>query len=424
MAKQLLPHTAISTWSGFLYQGRVALYHVLKLLNEKNEPQLNELYVQIDSIEDFSIITYNDNAEVTPITIHQVKAIKSELYSTYKEDFKKLETKKIKLGNLNVNAFFHLAVKNEQTKDEIKARHPQIEIYCYEDNEEFCPLNEIDSKIRNQLTLALVKYNIIGHDNVRTIEILYDVLEKIVSDKVVHIHSLNHGGIKIGIAAYENPIPLSVFLNVIREDISANIQNESYFERKIRANLNRYYQEYCFESDSIGIEPSVKDKMDHYLYYFNALSSKEFKSFLQNIRPHKKIHFKNLQEYTDGSLHEDEIKDAFLVILSELKESNNNHGVGWKCDNKKNYFPTTITLSNNLQNKKRISERILNVALSNMIDVPFNSDYLVTTECNVESIQLLANKISDVSEPDSDKIINWKKLALIDLETAKIKLNG
>jgi len=28
------PHSAISTWSGFVYQGKVALYHCLKLINE------------------------------------------------------------------------------------------------------------------------------------------------------------------------------------------------------------------------------------------------------------------------------------------------------------------------------------------------------------------------------------------------------
>ena len=43
MAAQVLPHTAIPTWSGFIYQGRIGLYHVLKELNSKQEYEINKL---------------------------------------------------------------------------------------------------------------------------------------------------------------------------------------------------------------------------------------------------------------------------------------------------------------------------------------------------------------------------------------------
>jgi hypothetical protein len=424
MAQQLLPHTAAATWSGFIYQGRVGLYHVMKLLNEKNSPELDGLYLQIDSIEDFSIIEYDNNGKVVPITMHQVKAVKSSLYSTYKEDFEQLENKKTATENGNVQAFFHLSVQNEQTKAQIGALHPQISIYCYENDEEFCPLNGIDNKIKNQLALVLQKYHIVGHDNMGNVEILYDLLEKIISDKIIYIHSLNHNGTAIRKAAFENTVLLSTFLDTIRLDITTIIQNEQYFETKIRANLNRYYQEYCVEVDNSELAKEVKAKMDCYLCYFNAFSSAKFKSFLQSIRPHKEIRFTNLQEFTDYSLQQDEIKDTFLVILTEINESNNNQGIGWICSSLKNYYPTSITISDSAQSKKKISERILNTAISTMVDVPFDSDYLITSECNVESIQLSANKISEVEELDNNKIINWKNLALIDLETAKYRLNG
>lgn len=37
MANQPLPHTAIPTWSRFIYQGRATLYHILKQLNTENK---------------------------------------------------------------------------------------------------------------------------------------------------------------------------------------------------------------------------------------------------------------------------------------------------------------------------------------------------------------------------------------------------
>lgn len=80
MAEEKLPHTAIPTWSGFIYQGRIALYHTLKLHNEKKRNDCDHLYLQIDSIEDFSIVKYDEQKNIIPITMHQVKAVKSHSY--------------------------------------------------------------------------------------------------------------------------------------------------------------------------------------------------------------------------------------------------------------------------------------------------------------------------------------------------------
>jgi hypothetical protein len=48
------PHTAITTWSGFIYQGKVAIYHVLQLI--VNMKDGDELVLQLDSLDDFSIL--------------------------------------------------------------------------------------------------------------------------------------------------------------------------------------------------------------------------------------------------------------------------------------------------------------------------------------------------------------------------------
>lgn len=422
MAEQSLPHTAIPTWSGFIYQGRIALYHVLKLLNEKTEQELNDLYIQIDSIEDFTIITY-DNSVLIPLTMHQVKAVNSHLYSTYEDDFKQLENKKAKLQNANIEAFFHLCIQNEKTKIEINSLHPLLNLYSYGNNEYYCSLDEIDNKIKNLITLVRLKYNNVVNDNIITVEFLYDILEKIISDSVVNIHSQNHNGTPIKEAAYNDTRSLNDFLYIIKLDITEAIQDEAYFESKIRSNLNRYYQEYCFEISNESISEEVKIKMAKYLYYFNSLNSENFKKFLQKIRPHKKICFSSLTEYTDGSINEDEIKEVFFIILSEIRNPDNKN-FGWFCKDLKNYHPTSIKESNSDVGKINISKKILKTALSTNIEVPFDSDFLITFECNVESIQLVANKISEVKELEPDKIISWRNVSLIDLKTAKIKLNG
>jgi len=61
-------HSAISTWSGFVYQGKVALYQTLKILNDV--AAANNYSLQLDSLEDFAII-HNQVIK----SIHQVKAV-------------------------------------------------------------------------------------------------------------------------------------------------------------------------------------------------------------------------------------------------------------------------------------------------------------------------------------------------------------
>lgn len=423
MPPKQLPHTAIPSWSGFIYQGRIALYHALKILLEKSAEELNGLFVQIDSIEDFAIIKYGENDEIIPITIHQIKAVKSNLYSIYKSDFEQLEQKRRLIANPNVDAYFHLANKNEKTKQEIEALHNSLKIYCYEDEAEFCPLDSINTKIKTKIKLVLQKYNIDGHDNNGKIELLYNDLEKIISDKLIYIHSLNHSGTAIRNAAYDNPIPLILFLNSTCQDIAQIVQDEKYFEALVRNNLNEYYQEYCVENDEARLTDGIKSKLDTYLLIFNSLNSQEFKSFIQQIRPHKKISYGTLKEYKDNTLDKDEMKDVFFKILDNLKQSNTAQRIGWTCKEYKNYFPTTLNYSNTEDGKTKASIRILDTVLSVKVDVPFNSDYLITSECNVDNMEAQANKITTVSEREASVITNWKRIHLIDIETAKNKLN-
>ncbi|HFQ6221182.1 TPA: dsDNA nuclease domain-containing protein, partial [Pseudomonas aeruginosa] len=65
MSELTEPDSAISSWSGFVYQGKVALYHCLKLITEGER----EFELQLDSTDDFAI--YKDGKL---FSAHQVKA--------------------------------------------------------------------------------------------------------------------------------------------------------------------------------------------------------------------------------------------------------------------------------------------------------------------------------------------------------------
>lgn len=73
------PHTAAPTWSGFIYQGHLALYHSIECLLNKMSFEL-----QIDSIDDFAII---ENG--VAVSTHQVKALADNKRAAYKESLEK-----------------------------------------------------------------------------------------------------------------------------------------------------------------------------------------------------------------------------------------------------------------------------------------------------------------------------------------------
>src|SRR5215217_5518240 len=96
-------HSAITTWSGFVYQGKVALYHTIKLLSENRLSDSCKL--QLDSLEDFAILDSADKC----LSLHQIKAVKSTYYSRYAADFIKLCAKSKLYRCTDIN--FHLAIK-------------------------------------------------------------------------------------------------------------------------------------------------------------------------------------------------------------------------------------------------------------------------------------------------------------------------
>ena len=103
VSKASYSHTAITTWNGFVYQGKVAIYHVLRILKQQGMP--STLVLQLDGLEDFAILDENGSV----ISMHQVKALKSTYYSAYQDAFEQLKSKATAEGC--AEAFFMLLNK-------------------------------------------------------------------------------------------------------------------------------------------------------------------------------------------------------------------------------------------------------------------------------------------------------------------------
>ena len=417
-------HLAADTWSGFIYQGKIALYHILRLINEKDN--VNDLHLQLDSLEDFAIIRY-DGDNIVPISLHQVKAMKSNLYSTYEEAFQKLEKRKDDFP-CDDDAFFHLATSNEKTKAEIENLHPKLKVYEYNGNP-YCRIEYLQGLINEKIKSCLSKFNK-GEfaNNENYILNLSSELDDIITSQILAVHASNHkrNGLTISEGAYYFTIPLQNFIDKIIANTEDTLFDKEFYCRKIRFDINNYYQEFCitFEDD---INAETREKLSNYLIYLNSLNSLEFENFLQKIVPHKQIKYSNLDQYKRNTLNDDDFKLSFLYTLFQIRRSDSigSAKIGWKDSDNKIYFPSTINTPNESLNKKILSQDIIKVSQDTLVEVPFNSDFIITSSCQINSIEKEAGKIFDIKEGDDfyDKITSWKKVSLINREQAKQKLN-
>jgi len=77
-----MAHDASATWSGFNYQGKIALFHTLKLIIQKvsSGQSLNDYQLILENNEDFDI-----NGPGGYESFHQVKAINETAYSKFQD---------------------------------------------------------------------------------------------------------------------------------------------------------------------------------------------------------------------------------------------------------------------------------------------------------------------------------------------------
>ena len=104
-----LTYDATNSWSGYIYQGKVALYvaieNIIKLYNDGMENNISNYYLELEWLEDFSIVEKSKEF-LKYKTIHQVKTESSSNLLDFKDAFYKLSLKLIEYPEIQ-NAYLH-----------------------------------------------------------------------------------------------------------------------------------------------------------------------------------------------------------------------------------------------------------------------------------------------------------------------------
>ncbi|EIA1343661.1 hypothetical protein C4G95_RS23340 [Vibrio parahaemolyticus] len=223
------PASAISSWSGFVYQGKVALYHSLKLILDGDL----DFELQLDSSDDFAIYKAGKLHSA-----HQVKAKISKYRSGYAKALEQstlIEYDKAK----GTTRYFHVSVPLENTDDHIGNNGETVKFYRYGNNFH-CGLGEIEGLTKALIKKICEKQSITISDNL--INFNYCFLSEKISTKAIHNHKLNQvDGFSENKAAYEGRINARDILGKL---LSENpYQNREYYAVELKARLLTHLEE-------------------------------------------------------------------------------------------------------------------------------------------------------------------------------------
>jgi hypothetical protein len=223
------PASAVSSWSGFVYQGKIALYHSLKIIHDGDL----EFELQLDSSDDFAIYK---NGKLH--TAHQVKAKIGKYRSAYMKALEQsalIEHDKIK----GTTRYFHVSVCLDNTDDHRGSNGEIVKFYRYGENYH-CGLGEIEGLTKDIIKKLFEKQSITVSENL--INFNYCLLSEKISTKAIHNHNLNQvGGISENKAAYEGRITArSILDDLLTEN---PYQNRDYFSVALKARLQTHLEE-------------------------------------------------------------------------------------------------------------------------------------------------------------------------------------
>lgn len=417
---EALPHTAVSTWSGFVYQGKIALYHCIQKMLESYEDS-RRLKLQLESHDDFAIFDSNDC-----ISLHQVKAYKSDLFSGYSADIiKQQESAKDKTVS---KAYFHVAkkIKDLPKSEDFSKSYAPVEMYSYcdqENNEVFyCSLEQVNTYIENSLKELISKTESLAKWKKQTHALINirEILEVCINNKVISIHHkihLSKTGNQKKIAS-EEFIPFKELYEIIENEDYDILRNEDFFLSRLKIDIGEYYKE--FYDDNSYFTSEQMSKLENYIAQIVNFDNKTMLSFLVAVMPHTKSSSSTLSEYKDHSINRESMRyglfKIFLSLITAKPSECGNILFTWQDNVGAFYYPTGIHTGND--SSDRICADIMKFSLEKDVEFLFEGNNLITLSIDRDSIgSIRKNDLKEVAIdiPSNTKITGFKNLKMISL---------
>lgn len=363
-SKPLYPDTANPTWSGFIYQGHVALYHSVCCLIDGLEFEL-----QLDSVEDFSIFT-NGTARST----HQVKALAKYKRNDYLIALKKAASTHVGC-DASTTRYFHVSSKLDDTTDFQEGIGNSVKFYLYEKSDNkmpFCYLHDIESMVKEKINEYLILKGFATTDFL--LDFKFNLLHSKIASQVVFIHAYNQDlSLSAAEIAYKQTLCSRELQTLLSEEVA---QSEDFTYQRIKAK-SAFYEHFYGYLNSLSfydVNSSIKTKVVRVL---DAIKSLDDASFTQL--------WKSLCFGSSVSNIDNERVYDYVDIIQEIKKDPVLADVPpyYKCHRKEKYLPTSITINKPMREIKFAEDLIHQLKKdANLIDILVEYEWLIAACAN------------------------------------------
>lgn len=429
---------ASSNWSGFNYQGKVAIYTVLYLINNPDEAYKTEtddwyLYsLEIEGLEDFSILK---NGEY--ISIHQVKAYtgantpskltnafwgligKSIEHETIKKSCLHTLKEVPKLRqNSNVNIEYIKGLEPSKDKEEnykkiyktdedsLTKAFGKLGFYNNHESYELCvPLNDINNLIIDEVKIYYLENEY--EEYKLNEEYLEQVLNNILGKIDEHVYKRHNKEL----TQYDH-ISFNDVINYITE--VPDIVNHSYNLYHLKREIIDTTLEYC--SDCIDDSPENINcgicNLNIYKNQLNNLDNLQLISFLSHLNINIELNKCNLN--TKEIIEICKQIRGYNDLLERIEKNQKFNGIEnnkiTHKVNSDNYINTSISYTKTSRRQKESESRNISQNILNNIDKDIelmisieDSRGLISHNVDIESVKKLANKIGKSNDTSTDE---------------------
>lgn len=403
-----LPDSAISTWGGFVYQGKVALYHALVLLNTKSfrGKEIEEFDLQLDSTDDFAIYC-NDIV----VSTHQVKAKISCYRSAYQSALEKASAI-VHDCDHDTARFLHISTSLDNMEDYVPDSGYKVEIYTY-DNIKYCSLQKIDELIKKQIEIYLNFYSLPCTETIKTEKSCY--LSEKITKKVLYIHSEIQGGRTQKEAAYSETISSIELIDFLKMK-PLHQEDKEYKSIITKEKFGRIVEEYVYEGLSYFNEEQVIKITNAFNFIYNA-SIDEISRIVMSMRP----------DELDLNINNDYIRnylDLIAEIKNELKLIEMPHYS--KMHNK--YLPTSLTIHSDARRREYFIKDVQKNISENTILAYLLYEYnnlIVHDSAGLKSIHAPSAKITKTDEHElKNHIVRAFDLRILSRQEMELELDA
>jgi hypothetical protein len=423
VSAEISKSVAVASWSGFIYQGKVALYSAIQLLID--DKLSNSYKLKVENLDDFAI--FNDK---TALYIHQVKSTKSTYRSSYNKALNQAAAVISDHFNIDTQRFFHVSVDiGDFTNHSHNGK--TVSFFKYHDGKLFVPPDEIDGMLKEIISNYLDNNLIINSPEL--VSHKFDKLNSLLAQRVNFAHALNQNQ---NYTQYEStdcsPILFSEIIDCLKS-VVIDIHDKKHLLFRFQSQLMQIIDEFAdfYEEEN-------SDELECELVHLSTckevisnLDSRLIERLYISLDP---TNFSVENDIGIGSLHK------YLNIINKLPLfiSNNNlpHYLNAKYDK---YIPSCIEL-NGMSKKvqvnkldKHLSELRSNTTLLNILFefdnliVAINESSFKVSEFSKPKATHNGDCIDDVNNSEfltlKNNIIKAKNIRFVSVETAKGEIN-